>query len=355
MTLHRRLSYWYSAILLAGLLLITGWTYKEMVFEHPSMARALASEGHTPLDEFGEVMVYGGLPAVVLALVGGWFLMRRALQPVTTLTHAVENVRLDTLNQRIQRSGNGDELDRLTDVFNQMMSRLDDSFTRIREFTLHASHELKTPLTIMRGGIETRLHDPATPSHDRDFFVAQLDEISRLTKIVDALTFLAKADAGQLTLVREPLSLDVLVRDSFADAQLLAATHGLRVELKACEPAIVRGDRHRLRQLLLNLTENAIKYNEPRGIITMSLLRNNGTAELTITNTGPGIQREKIVRVFDRFYRGDPAHNNAVEGSGLGLSIAQGIVRAHGGSIELDSEPGKLTTVQVKLSVEDLS
>jgi signal transduction histidine kinase len=322
-----------------------------MVFEHQSMARALVAEGHTASDEFWEVMLYGGLPAVVLALGGGWFLMRRALQPMTTLTQAVEKVRPDTLRQPIPRSGNRDELDRLTEVFNHMMTRLDDSFTRIREFTLHASHELKTPLTIMRGEIETRLRDPATAPFDREFFAGQLDEISRLTKIVDALTFLAKADAGQLILNQEPVSLHVLVRDSFADAQLLARSRGLRIEMSTCDEATVRGDRHRLRQLLLNLTENAIKYNHAEGHVTMALTRNNGTAELVIQNSGPGIQPDKVARVFDRFYRGDPAHNNDVEGSGLGLSIAQGIVRAHGGSIELTSEPEKLTTVTVKLPV----
>jgi signal transduction histidine kinase len=205
----------------------------------------------------------------------------------------------------------------------------------------------------MRGEIETRLRDSATAPHDREFFAAQLDEISRLTKIVDALTFLAKADAGQLALAQEPVALDVLVRDSFADAQLLAASRGLHVELNSCEPVTLRGDRHRLRQLLLNLTENAIKYNDPQGRIAMALHRKNGTAELTISNTGPGIQPEKVARVFDRFYRGDPAHNNAVEGCGLGLSIAQGIVRAHGGTIDLTSDPGKLTTVRVKLPVSD--
>jgi signal transduction histidine kinase len=349
--LHTRLGFWYAAILLVGLLFIAGRTYYEMVFEHPSMTRALLEEGHTPQEEFWEVMAYGGLPAVVLALVGGWFLMRRALQPVTTLTHAVENVRSDTLKQRIPRTGNRDELDRLTDVFNNMMQRLDDSFSGIREFTLHASHELKTPLTIMRGEIEMRLRDPATPSHDRDFFVGQLDEINRLTKIVDALTFLAKADAGLLKLADDEVALDALVRDNFADTQILAASRGLQVELTACEPVSVRGDRHRLRQVLLNLTENALKYNCPEGRITMSLVRNNGHAELTIANTGPGVQPEQIERVFDRFYRGDPAHNSDGEGCGLGLSIAQGIVRAHRGAISLKSEPGELTSVEVKLPV----
>jgi len=350
--IRTQLLLWYAAILLMGLLLVGGFAYYEMAVEHPGVRAALAREGHTALEEFGEVMLYGGLPTLALALVGGWLLMRRALSPITTFTHTMERVQADNLNQRLARSGNRDELDRLTEVFNSMTKRLDDSFNHIREFTLHASHELKTPLTIMRGEIETKLRDTATSSTDREFFAAQLDEIDRLTKIVDGLTLLAKADAGQVTLAQEPVRLDELVRDSFADAQLLARPHHLEVELTSCDETTIRGDRHRLKQLLLNLTENAIKYNQPEGRVTLGLSRNNGTAALTIANTGPGISPEKLPRVFDRFYRGDGAHGSEIEGCGLGLSIVRWIVNAHGGTIHLASDLAKLTTVTVKLPAE---
>ncbi len=355
MTIRTRLALWYAGILLIGLLCIAGWAYYEMVIEHPGVASAIVQGGHTPLEEFGEVLLFGGLPALLLALVGGWFLMRRALAPIATLTRAVEHVRADTLYEQLQRTGNGDELDRLTEVFNDMTRRLDDSFTRVREFTLHASHELKTPLTILRGEIETRLRDPATAPADREFFADQLDEIARLAKIVDGLTFLAKADTGHLSIAQEPVRLDELVRDTFADAQLLAEPRRVQVTLSACDPATVRGDRHRLKQLLLNLSDNAIKYTQPEGRVDIDLTRNNGATALTITNTGTGIPPEKLPRVFDRFYRGDPAHNSAVEGCGLGLSIAQWIVKAHGGTIQLASEPGNLTTVTVQLPTEAAS
>ena len=236
-----------------------------------------------------------------------------------------------------------------------MLTRLDASFTHIREFTLNASHELKTPLTILRAQIETALRDPATPGAQREIFADQIDEIARLTKIVDSLTLLAKADAGQLALAQQPVRLDELVRESFTDAQLLAQPAQLQVELSVCDQTTVRGDRHRLKQLLLNLTDNAIKYSEPKGRIAIGLSRHNGTAELLISNTGPGIPAEKLPRVFDRFYRGDPAHNSAVEGCGLGLSIAQWVVNAHGGTIQVTSEPQKLTTVTVRLPVESAS
>jgi signal transduction histidine kinase len=355
MKIRTQLMLWYVAILLVGLALIGGWAYYEVVVEHPGITRVLAREGHTALEEFGEVMLYGGLPALALALVGGWFLMRRALSPIRTFTRAMERVQADNLHHRMERSGNHDELDRLTEVFNSMTTRLDDSFNHIREFTLHASHELKTPLTIMRGEIETKLRDSVTSSADREFFAAQLDEIARLAKIVDGLTLLAKADAGQVKLAQEPVRLDELVRDSFADAQLLARPHHLEVELKDCDETTIRGDRHRLKQLLLNLTDNAIKYNQPNGRITIGLSRHNGTAALTIANTGPGISAEKLPRVFDRFYRGDAAHSSEIEGCGLGLSIVRWIVQAHGGTIRVASDPTKLTTVTVQLPAESLS
>lgn len=352
MRIRTQLSLWFSLILLAGLILVSGWAYYEVVVEHPAVAKALAKEGHTPMDEFVEVMLYGGLPALVIALVGGWIIMRRALAPINTLTTTLESIHVETLGRQLPRSGNGDELDRLAEVFNSMMTRLEESFTRVREFTINASHELKTPLTVMRGEIEIRLREASISPADHDFLASQLDEISRLAKIVDALTLLAKADTSHLAIAREPLRLDELVRDCFADAQILAQPARVQVEMNTCDKATVRGDRHRLRQLLLNLADNAIKYNQPEGRVVMTLARNNGAVDLTIANTGPGIPPEKLPRVFDRFYRGDQAHNGEVEGSGLGLSIVQWIVKAHGGAINLTSSPQQWTTVTVRLPVQ---
>jgi len=147
----------------------------------------------------------------------------------------------------------------------------------------------------------------------------------------------------------EPVRLDELVKDSYTDAQILAGSSHVKVELAACDEVLVRGDRHRLRQLLLNLTDNAIKYNEPQGRVIITLNRSGNSADLVISNTGPGIAPEKLPRVFDRFYRCDPAHSNEVEGCGLGLSIAQWIVRAHRGSIAIVTEPDALTRVTVRL------
>jgi signal transduction histidine kinase len=169
---------------------------------------------------------------------------------------------------------------------------------------------------------------------------------------VDGLTLLAKADSGLIHLASIPVQLDELLRDSFADTQVLAQASDLSVELSDCEEAIVRGDPHRLRQLLLNLVDNAVKYNQKGGSVMMRLRARNGTAELTISNTGPGIAPEALPHVFERFYRADPAHGHEVDGCGLGLSIAEWIAEVHGGTIHLESQPSKTTTVTVQFPLQ---
>ena len=347
MTIRTRLTFWYAGILTVSLLVIGFGTFREID------ERLRHEHGQEPeqraLAEAGEMVFQVGLPAILLGLLGGWWLTRRALAPVAGLTEAIQKIHERNLREPLVRTHNGDELDRLTGVFNGMLARLNDSFNRTREFTLHASHELKTPLTILCGETETALRDESLSSVERERAASLLDELRRLTRIVDGLTLLAKADAGQVTLKLEPVRFEELVRDNFADAQILAEPHSIRVELPVCEEASVRGDRHRLRQLLLNLADNAVKYNQPQGRVTMSLRRADDAAEFVITNTGAGIPSEMLPRVFDRFFRGDPAHSPAVEGCGLGLSIVQWIVSAHGGTIKIESAPSKITTVTVRL------
>jgi signal transduction histidine kinase len=294
-------------------------------------------------------LLWCGIPALLLALGGGWWMMRRALAPVSALTQAAEQLNEHSLGQTLPRTGNHDELDRLTEVFNAMSARLARSFRQVREFTLHASHELKTPLTVMHGELETELQDRTLSAERRERVESTLDELERLGRIVDGLTLLTKADAGLVTLNLKPIAFDELVRESFADAQILAQASGLSVTLPACDEVKVRGDAHRLRQLLLNLADNAVKYNQAGGSISMSLRRNSTNAEYCIANTGPGIAAEALPRVFERFYRGDVSHSSSVEGCGLGLSIAQWIVSAHGGNIGIGSDPSRLTTVTVRL------
>jgi signal transduction histidine kinase len=351
MTIRTKLTLWYAGILFISVLAITGLAHQKFAAEEAKL-RLMKDpfvENDAWEDAF-DITLYCGLPAAIVGLAGGWWLMRKAMSPVTALTQATARINERNLHEQLPRTGNGDEFDRLTEVFNAMTARLDTSFNRIREFTLHASHELKTPLTVMHGELETALRDKTAGNHES--LLSQLDEVQRLTKIVDGLSLLTKADAGLITLKREPLRLDELARDNYADAQILARPYHVKAELGRCEEISLMGDRHRLRQLLLNLTDNAIKYNQPGGTVTIELGRADEFAELSISNTGPGIPADLQGRVFDRFFRGDASHGNAVEGCGLGLSIAQWITTAHGGTIRMISEPGKLTTVTVRLPIE---
>ena len=348
MKIRRRLTLWYAGILILSLLVIGVGTYQE-ISEQLRHDHRNRPEGHA-LHEAGEMILQVGLPAVLLGLLGGWWLTRRALSPVKQLTEDINAIHEHNLRQPLSRTRNGDEIDQLTKVFNDTLARLDDSFNRIREFTLHASHELKTPLTVLCGETETTLREEVLTSAERERAASQLDELRRLTRIVDGLTLLAKADAGQIMLKLEPLRLDELVRDNFADLQILAESSGIKVELEFCEEISARGDRHRLRQLLLNLADNAVKYNQPQGRVTMGLLQTNDFAEFTITNTGKGIPAEILPRVFDRFFRGDPAHENTIEGCGLGLSIAKWIVSAHNGTIQIESALSKVLGFEVNIA-----
>jgi signal transduction histidine kinase len=347
MKIRTRLTLWYATILIVSLTLIGAGTYQEiaeqMEYHHRRHVWVDA------WDETSEMIFPIGLPAIALGLLGGWWITRRALAPVTALTKAVEKVHDGNLREQLPRTGNGDELDRLTEVFNAMTARLDGSFQRIREFTLHASHELKTPLTVMRGELETVLREENFTPAQKEWILSQLDEIERLAKIVDGLTLLTKADAGQVNLKFEPVRFDDLVRENVADAKILAQPQNIHVNLGACDQLNISGDRHRLRQLLLNLTDNAIKYNCPNGSVAISLQRNNGFAELKIENTCAGLSPELQPRVFDRFFRGDTSHSSDVDGCGLGLSIAQWIAQAHHGTIAFASEPDKRTVVTVRL------
>ena len=244
-----------------------------------------------------------GVPTARATVVGGWLLLRRALSPLDQLTKAAERIQPDTLLESLPRTGNGDEVDRLSEVLDATTRRLDDSFQRIREFTLRASHELKTPLTVIRSELETALTEERQSTRERDWTVSLLEEIERLTHIVDNLIFLTKADAGPVQMKKLPVALDDLLREAAEDAQALAPPNGIDVQLKESSRANVLGDRQRLRQLLLILVDNATKYNRTEGRVAVALRAAHGVARLSIENTGSSIPTAVLDRVFERFFR----------------------------------------------------
>lgn len=344
MTLQRRLTLSYAVILTGCLLVLGAAMYYEFVIEYP---RTRQTAGFSMTQEVLEV-VGVGIPAILLGIAGGWFLVRRGLSPIIKLTSAAERLQEGHLHELLPRSHNRDEIDRLTEVLNEFTARLRGSVEQMREFTFHASHELKTPLTIMRGELEMALRDDFAKADPHALLASQLEEIRRLSRIVESLTLLAKADARLLHLEKKRVPLLGLVKASVEDAETLAVNH--RVSLLAGEECVALGDQDRLRQLLLNLTDNALKYNFPaEGTVDFSLVASQGQAVLTIANSGPGLTEEQCAKAFDRFYRGDASHASHIEGSGLGLSLCRWIAEAHEGRISIESRLNGLTVLTVTL------
>jgi len=348
MTLRQRVALHYGMGLLVDLSLVIGLTYHEVATER-RLRKLLgdANESEVQQRKLFDLLVFSIVPIV---LIGGWWVTRRSLRPLSALAESVERIQPHEPLEPLPRSHNRDEVDRLTEVFNSMTARLHGSFQQIREFTLHASHELKTPLTIMRVQLETRLQDmKSLPAADVEWLECELNEVMRLSGIVDSLTLLTKGEAGLVTLERKPVRLDELARESFDDARIMAESEGVKVSLGHCDTVVISGDRHRLRQLLLNLVDNAVKYNRPGGSLGMALRRRDAMAEIEITNTGDGIPPELQPHLFERFVRGDEARSRAIQGCGLGLAICRWIVQSHGGTIRLWSDSTKTTTALVHL------
>jgi two-component system, OmpR family, sensor kinase len=287
--------------------------------------------------------------ALLLAGGGGWLLAHRALAPVAQMAQAAQRIGAAHLNERLNESGTDDELDQLARTLNAMLSRLDDAFRQIRQFSADASHELQTPLTILKGELEVALRAPRSADAYQQTMRSALEEIDRMAVLVDGLMLLARADAGVLRMDQQPVELDQLVQEIYEQTQILAAHKHVHLQLGPMEPITIQGDPERLRRLLLNLTHNAIKYTPSSGRVTLALQRCHDRAALRVSDTGIGLTPQEQKRVFQRFYRSDSARLHDAEGAGLGLCIARSIADAHGGTMELDSTPGAGSTFTVLL------
>jgi heavy metal sensor kinase len=272
--------------------------------------------------------------ALGLIAAGGWLLARRALRPVATLTRTAERITARGLDQRIPPSEDDAEFVRLIGVFNQMLDRLEKSFHQAVRFSADAAHELKTPLTILQGELEQALLAASAGSPQQQTLNRLLEEVQRLKSIMRKLLLLSLADSGQLKLTLEPMDLSAALESVCEDTQILAPH--LTVEPDITPGIRVNADRDLLRQVVQNLTGNAIKYNRKDGTIRFWLREDGPAVLLTIANTGKSIPSSERERIFDRFYRADPSRNRKIEGVGLGLSLAREIARAHHGDLRLD-------------------
>ncbi len=286
---------------------------------------------------------------LVLAGGGGWLLARRALRPVDEMTQTTRKISGEDLDQRLQETGNGDELDRLARTLNSMLDRFHQSIEQMRQFSADASHELQTPLTILKGEMEVALRQPRSPEEYQHILGSGLEEIDRINHLVGGLLLLARADSGVLRMDMQSIELYDFVADIIEQMQSIADSHSVALRLEESGPVTISGDREHLRRLLFNLLSNAIKYSDQGGNVTVEILSLEKWTVLKITDEGRGISPDEQKQIFNRFYRATKTHARDRDGVGLGLSIASSIVKAHGGRIEVVSSLNHGSTFSVYL------
>jgi len=291
-----------------------------------------------------------GLPIiVVIAAVGGSILVRRALQPVEAMRATAEQISLSNLRQRLPITATGDAIELLSRTLNQMLERLDRAYQQANRFSADASHELRTPLSVMRSELEISLRRQKIPAEFREQTSSILEETERLSNIVEGLLSLAHLDAGEVEIGREIFDLSALARSTLEQMQLLAEEKSIAVDVDAPQPVFVMGDAARLRQVIVNLLDNAIKYTMTGGTISLSVQSASAKAVLIVKDNGIGISQDALPHIFERFYRADKVRSRTMQGSGLGLSIVHSICQTHGGNVKAISQEGVGATLTVEL------
>lgn len=313
---------------------------------------ALAQPLHNTVEELEALgrIFYLAIPgALLVAGVGGLLLARKSLAPIAAMTEQAESIGARNLHERLEVTNSRDELGRLATVLNNLLSRLDRSFESLRQFTADASHELRTPLSIIRGEAEVALSRKRDDAEYRESLAIVQDEARRLSRMVDDMLALARADDGQQGLKVEEFYLNDLVEDCAKSSQVLALAKAISLTLDPTTDITFRGDESLLRRMLVNLLDNAIKYTPSGGHVSVKLTSKDAGVEITVADTGIGIPADATERIFERFYRADRARSRSDGGSGLGLSIAKWVAEAHNGSIDLDSKPGTGSRFTVSL------
>jgi len=294
-------------------------------------------------------MLAVGLPvAVIVAVAGGFILVRRALLPVDRIARKAEEITQHNLSDRLPVVRTGDELERLSVSLNHMISRLEDAIQNSKRFVADASHELRTPLTVLRGELESLAQDPELRSQTTETLGSMLEEVTRLSGIVEGLLALSRLDAGEAQAEWVPFDLAELAATTADQMSLLAEDKNITVVCNAAPSITVKGDRARLKQVIVNLLDNAIKYTRRGGTVRLQISRQEGYAVLDVADDGIGIPAEALPHVFKRFFRVDDSRSREGGGAGLGLSIVQSICTAHGAQVEVSSVLGQGSRFRVR-------
>ncbi len=293
------------------------------------------------------------LPGMLgLSILSGRLIARKVLQPIETITRAARTIEAQDLNRRLPVANPQDEIGQLVGVLNSLLSRLEGAFVQMRQFSADAAHELRTPLAVLRCGMEVVAARARSVEEYQEALGASIEEVSRLSRIVDNLFTLARADAGNQEFIWAPVDLSELLQEVYEQAELMAETKGLGVSLHTNGEVFVQGDCLRLKQLFLNLVDNAVKYTSAGGSIHLAVEHEEQWAKVVVKDTGIGIPTEALSHIFDRFYRVDKARSLDDTGGGLGLSICQWVAQAHGGTITVQSRVGSGSTFIVSLPVQ---
>ncbi len=285
-----------------------------------------------------------GAGLIVAALIG-YGIARRGIRPVEEIARTARGIRPTTLNERVGTAGLPSELAELAGTFNAMLDRLQEAFDRLSRFSSDIAHELRTPVNNLRGEVEVALAKPRAADEYRDVLGSSLEECVRLSRLIDSLLFLARAENPQTEIRRERVDIArelAAVRDFYEPA---AAEAGVALELRAPDAVPADVDRTLFQRAVGNLIENALAHTPGGGTVALSAARENGRLLVSVSDTGCGIPREHLARVFDRFHRVDPARSNESGGAGLGLAIVKSVAALHGGTAEIESEPGRGTRV----------
>jgi heavy metal sensor kinase len=262
------------------------------------------------------------------------------LKPVDELRVAAHQISISRLDRQLPLRGTGDELDRLAETFNQVFGRLREAVEQMKQFTASISHELRTPLTAMRGEAEVALSSHYSGEEYRRVLASQLEEFEKLNRLINELLTLARAEAGEIRLARQPVDLATLVRAAVELMGPVAAEKNISLQVEATGAVEVSGDAQWLERVVLNLLDNAVKFTDRGGRVSLALNAKGEEAVLEVGDTGFGIPPEALPHIFERFYRADTSRSKQVEGVGLGLALVRWIVDAHSGRIEVRSQPG---------------
>jgi heavy metal sensor kinase len=286
---------------------------------------------------------------IVLAGVGGYWLARRSLAPLASMAAQANRITQSNLDTRLEVGAAAEELVVLRASFNDLLSRLDLSFDHMRRFVADASHELRTPISIIRGEADVALSNDRSAAEYRQALAIVLDESRRLSRLVDDLLNLARADAGRVKLQVEAFYLNDLLEECCRSAQTLAGARHIALKCAAHHDLAFRGDEQLIRRMVMNLIDNAIRYTPDGGRVAVTLESHPGAIAIRIADTGTGIAPEALPHVFERFYRADKARSRQDGGFGLGLAIVKWIAESHNGAVELSSTLGMGSTFTVNL------